>query len=142
MKQSNKIKTPLVFKFGLVLLCVMLISTSMMGDLYARYATTVTASDSVRVASFDVSADIAENADGNYVLTITNNSEVTVKYRVDSSSILADGISIKLDGNSQGDGKTLAIGASITHVVTISETYSAKHEDLEIDLIVYLEQVD
>lgn len=51
MRQSNT-KTPIVFRVALVLFCAMLISFSMMGGLYARYVTTISGSDSARVAKF------------------------------------------------------------------------------------------
>lgn len=56
MRQSNKFKTPIIFRIGVVLLCFMLISCSMMGGLYARYTNSVSAGDSARVAFFGVSA--------------------------------------------------------------------------------------
>ena len=51
MKQLNQ-KTPWVFRLGVALLCVMLMTTHFTGNLYARYSTTATGSDSARVAKF------------------------------------------------------------------------------------------
>lgn len=52
MRQSNR-KAPLIFRVGLMLLCAMLVTTNMMGGLYARYSTTATGSASARVAKID-----------------------------------------------------------------------------------------
>ena len=88
MKQSN-IKIPFVFNLGLVLMCLMLISFSMMGGLYARYSTTATGEATAQIAKFDVQVtgdttdvdvDVAEEKEGVYTFTITNNSDVTVEY--------------------------------------------------------------
>lgn len=49
MKQSN-IKTPLVFRIGVALLCAILITSHMMGGLYARYSAAATGTSSARVA--------------------------------------------------------------------------------------------
>lgn len=74
---------------ALVLLLLTIISIHLTSGLYARYTATGTASDSARVAKFDVKADVqpATDEDGNkmedrFVLTVTNNSEVAVKYNV------------------------------------------------------------
>ena len=53
MRKSNKVKIPFVFRLGLVLLCMMMFSTSMMGDLYARYSTTASGSATAQVAKID-----------------------------------------------------------------------------------------
>ena len=88
MKQSN-IKIPFVFNLGLVLMCLILISFSMMGGLYARYSTTATGEATAQIAKFDVQVtgdttgvdvDVAEEKEGVYTFTITNNSDVTVEY--------------------------------------------------------------
>lgn len=56
MKQSNR-KAPLVFRVGVALLCAMLITTNMMGGLYARYSTTVIGTASARVAKISYKID-------------------------------------------------------------------------------------
>lgn len=95
MKQLN-IKTPLVFRLSLVLLCTLLITTNMTSGLYARYTTTATGSDSARVARFE----FTDNSD-TYVQTlikeastmfpgetisvqakVVNNGEVTLCYTI------------------------------------------------------------
>lgn len=72
-----------------VLLFLTLLSIHLTSGLFARYTTTVTASDSARVAKFDVdvtadiediTVDCAQSDSGTFILTVTNNSEVTVRY--------------------------------------------------------------
>lgn len=53
MKQSNKMKTPLVFRLGVILLCAMLFSSYLMGGLYARFSSTIMGSASVQAAKID-----------------------------------------------------------------------------------------
>ena len=89
MKQSN-IKIPFVFNLGLVLMCLMLVTFSMVGGLYARYSTTATGEATAQIAKFDVQVtgdttgvdvEVAqETEEGVYTITITNNSDVTVEY--------------------------------------------------------------
>ena len=88
MRQSN-IKIPFLFNLGLVLMCLMLISFSMVGRLYARYSTTATGEATAQIAKFDVQVtgdptdvdvDVAQETEGVYTFTITNNSDVTVEY--------------------------------------------------------------
>lgn len=80
----------LMFLAG-VLFCLVLITTSMMGGLFARYTTTGTGSDSARVAGFHVDVTGPDGVDinyaidedtGTYQLEIANNSEVAVSYSV------------------------------------------------------------
>jgi hypothetical protein len=80
---------PAVFGIGLELLCLVLVSMSMTGGLYARYTASASGSDAARVAKFDV----GYNFDGagqvlpvsfvpgqEYECEITNSSEVAVTY--------------------------------------------------------------
>ena len=60
MKQSN-IKTPLVFRIGVALLCAMLITSHMMGGLYARYHSGVTGNAAGSVAKFSVSCSSSDD---------------------------------------------------------------------------------
>ena len=99
MKQLHK-KTPLVFRIAAILLCLVVASSCMMGGLFARYATTVSGSDSARAAKFSVSAVMVEGsldsreldlryADAeqsvSWSFTVESNSEVT---SVDTVSVV------------------------------------------------------
>ena len=98
MKKFNN-KAPIVFYVSMLLLCAVLISAYMTGDLYASYATYAFGGDSARVAKFDVeytakvgAVEIREIVDlgtispgGNaktIMVTVTNRSEVAVEVNV------------------------------------------------------------
>lgn len=53
MKKSN-IKSPLVFRVGVVLMCVMMLTCHMMSGLYARYTSSAQGSATATVAKLDV----------------------------------------------------------------------------------------
>lgn len=115
MKQLNK-KTPLVFRAGVVLLCLLTFSMHLTSGLYAKYTTVASGSDSARVAKFSFSDDLATQyktltarfAPGDAHTTeisIENNGEVALRYVVkienltnnlpiDSSIISSDDIAI------------------------------------------------
>lgn len=68
---------------ALILLMLTMISIHLTSGLYARYTATATASDSARVAKFDVEGTLTATAtNGEYTLTVDNKSEVAVKYKV------------------------------------------------------------
>lgn len=87
---KNKAKVNIPICLALILLCLTLISIHMTSGLYARYTASATATDSVKVAKFDVSGSLGKNVtvncqqgnSGTYVLTVTNNSEVTISYSI------------------------------------------------------------
>ena len=56
MRQQN-VKIPFVFRVGIVLLCTLLITSHMMGGLYARYSTSVTGTASATVAKISYKFD-------------------------------------------------------------------------------------
>ena len=129
MKQSN-IKIPFVFNLGLVLMCLMLISFSMMGGLYARYSTTATGEATAQIAKFDVqvtgdntavAVNVAEVTKGVYTFTITNNSDVTVEYGLTMADEQPAGIVANFD---QNEGKLLsgeAVAPKLTFTVDLDE---------------------
>lgn len=76
---------------ALLLMLLTLVTTHMTGGLFARYVATETASDSARVAKFQVqvestdgvlTVDCATDDQGVYTFTVTNQSEVTMGYSV------------------------------------------------------------
>lgn len=60
MRQQNSIKTPIVFRIALLLLCTMLFSFYLIGGLYARYTSSASGADSARVARFEFTDDLTE----------------------------------------------------------------------------------
>ena len=154
MKQVN-IRTPLVFRLGVVLLCAMLITFSMMSGLYARYSTTVTGEASAQVAKFDVqvsgddsgvSVAVSPTTDGLYTITIANESEVTVQYTLSVPSIA--GINAAFDISSG----TLKFGERVKRYLTftvadwdlITKNMSGNNDSISFDftVTVNIEQVD
>ena len=92
MKQSN-IKTPLVLRVGVALLCALLITSHMMGGLYARYYSGFTGNATANVAAFSVSCsssddnttktlEIGSKETVTYSFTVTNTSDVTIQYTI------------------------------------------------------------
>lgn len=130
MIQQN-MKTPLVFRIGVVLLCALLCSVHLMGGLYARYSTSVSGGDGARVAVFGVvcssndanttkSLEIGSSETVSYVFTVENTSEVTIQY-----TILLEGVpsGVTVSGNS--GTFTLGIGAKREHTLTFMATDAA-----------------
>lgn len=81
----------ILMRVAAVLVCLVLVSVHLMSGMYAKYSTTGSSSDEARVAKLDVdvegevnglSIDATTGADGNYVVTVKNNSEVTVRYDI------------------------------------------------------------
>lgn len=79
--------------FAGILFCLVLITTAMMGGLFARYTTSATGEDDSRVAAFAPGAQLSDavtvvcektdgefNTDGAYTVTVTSDSEVAVRY--------------------------------------------------------------
>ena len=99
--QSN-IKTPLVFRLGVALLCAMLVTSHLMGGLYAEYTTSATGSDSARVAKFSfgdgdwinnsqsTTLNISAMKPGDMVeleVEVENTGEVTIRYQADLTNL-------------------------------------------------------
>ncbi len=131
MRRSNKVKTPLVFRIGVALLCAMMLSCHMMRGLYARYFTTATGSDTASVAIFDVvcssndantskSLEIGSTDTVTYVFTVKNTSDVTIQYTIEIEN-LPQGVTVS--GNS--GNFSLGFGASREHTLTFQATDSA-----------------
>ena len=108
---NRKIEKPslgiIMIRIACALFCLVLISTSMMSGLYARYTARGEGTDNARVAKFivggelspkDVTVDIGEGeTEGLFVLVTQNTSEVAVKYDVVVEATLPAGVNIFLD---------------------------------------------
>ena len=104
-KSSLTLGERLIFLAG-IFFCLILITTALMGGLFARYTTTSIGGDNARVAAFkvnvagpkDVTVKYGVNGDtGAYTLTIDNDSEVAVSYSVKVQIPAIDfGIKVKL----------------------------------------------
>ena len=78
----NKKKLNIPMFAALMLLLLTMVTTHFTSGLYARYTSTGNSRSTAMVAKFDVEGTVTENTDGTYKLTVTNNSQVTVKYSV------------------------------------------------------------
>ena len=95
MKQANK-KFPTIFYIGLTLLYLVVISSYLMGGLYAKYQTSSSSKDAAQIADFHVDIvsdiniyseliDLGEMQPGDtkaFVFTVTNNSEIATAFHV------------------------------------------------------------
>ena len=89
---QNKGITPanIMLRLAGLLFCLVLITTSMMSGLYARYTAEGKGEDSARVAKWNVGAtgNLAApevkptDTDGKYSITVTSNSEVAAEYDI------------------------------------------------------------
>lgn len=126
MQSNRKNKRPsgnIMMRLAAVLFCLVMISTHLMGGLYARYVTKGTGSDSARVAKFDVegsgSGEIAlqaeSTAEGKYTINVTNNSEVDVSYDVDVvfNKDVVNWVNLQIDGKTAAE--TLEEGVTTFH---------------------------
>lgn len=101
MKKSNK-KTPVVFYVGILLLFLFMVSLNLTGGLYARYTTVYESGDGARVAVFkadfkledgelsdveEVDITFAFGDQTEYRLQVSNQSEVSVNYRVIAENV-------------------------------------------------------
>ena len=98
-----------MLKLAVILLCLVLITTHFTSGLYARYISRSSADTSARVALWKVGAKEGKPAltidcsssdlDDEYEITVTNNSEVAVKYGivVVFTEALKSGITLKMD---------------------------------------------
>jgi len=112
--------------------CLILITTAMMGGLLARYTTEGEGTDSTRVAKFDVSAGLEDDvvnvvyapkvddsgmeSQGVFVLKLTSDSEVAVRYDivVTLEEALPNGITAELyDANNQKRIPTESDGSQV-----------------------------
>lgn len=89
---KNKTKMNIPVRAAAVLLCLALVSTYFVSDLFARYTTSDQSSDSARVAKFSIESSeilsqfigvsLAPGGTDERTFTVENNSEVDVEYTV------------------------------------------------------------
>lgn len=92
MEKKRNISSLIMQTFA-VLLCLTLLSMWLLSNMYARYTTQASGEDSARVAIFDVTEtgtltqdindiSIAPGGAAEYEVTVTNKSEVAIKYSI------------------------------------------------------------
>lgn len=111
---ENRKPHMIVLRLAAVLLVLVMLSTSMVAGRYARYVTTATASDSARVAKYDISVaspspnslTMSQDASVEYNFTVTSNSEVSVEYDliITLPTALPSGVTVTLTGNGKNIG--------------------------------------
>lgn len=116
---NRKVNIPMCAAF--ILFVLTLISMHLTSGLFARYTATSTGSDGARVAKFEVLASGGDDVTmdctmgtnpGEYTITVTNNSEVAVKY---SATVVFDqvipgtALTVTMDDkySTSGDSKSL-----------------------------------
>lgn len=114
---------------ALVLLCLTMLTTHLTGGLYARYTTTATGSDGARVAKFDVQCTVTPvgGTSDQFTVTVTNASEVTVKYDLQVSpgtgmpamNVKFDTLTEGVTGNTFSNNWKLTPGAERDHTLTL-----------------------
>ena len=78
----SKTKLNIPMLAALILLLLTMVTTHYTSGLYARYSSTAYGEDTARVAAFDVSFDLTNNENDTYTITVSNDSEVSVKYSI------------------------------------------------------------
>ena len=101
-----------------VLLCMIMISVNLLSGIYARYSVTATASDSARVAKFDIQCnvkqgateitkllniDMTPGATKTYTLEVANASEVAVNYTI-TAQLLTNNLPLTMELNGAAEG--------------------------------------
>ncbi len=97
MGKERNVKMNILMCTVAVLLCATLFSMHLVGGLYAKYTTSVSSSDSARVAAFNITQEgtIFQTVEANVTpgttqsaeLTITNKSEVAMEYTLTVTNV-------------------------------------------------------
>lgn len=105
MGKERNVKVDILMCTVAVLLCATLFSMHLAGGLYARYTTSISSSDSARVAAFNIQqegtifknfeAKVAPRTTQSVDLTITNKSEVAMEYTLKVTNVTGNLPSLK-----------------------------------------------
>lgn len=159
-EKQNKIKTPAVFYVGVALLCALLVTSYMMGGLYARYTAGTKANATAPVAAFSFSVTYGENSSQSQTFTlpadsmkpgetvsipftVKNSGDVTVKYTAKIENLTSNlpltltGETGKLESNESSESAQIQIKWDASNN---DSTYAGKMDLLRITVTV--EQVD
>lgn len=155
MKRNGR--TPKIFYVGVALLCALLVTSHMMGGLYARYTSGAEGASSARVAKFafteswgmqtqSIPLSGAELIPGGKItvpVTVENNGEVTIRYTVKVENLTGNlPITVgDLANETIGIGETKNFNIEIEWPSDQSKTdYMGKMDILRVSVTV--EQVD
>lgn len=149
-----------------VWLAFLLLVTMSVGGSLARYSSSASGSSTARVAKFEM-ATTGENktiplkaeydtSNGTYNFTVTNHSEVLIRYSVLISGVPNDvEVTMQIQGETEAHnptynedgsrtftGRELAMGTEDTCVLTFYAPQSAPAKTAKVTVQVYTEQVD
>ncbi len=113
MGKERNVKVNILMCIVAVLLCATLFSMHLVGGLYAKYTTSISDSDSVRVAAFSITqegtifqtikADVKPGTTQSAELTIENNSEVAIEYTITVTNVTGNLAPLKFTLSADGD---------------------------------------
>ena len=140
-EKKQKVNIPMCAAF--ILFVLTLISMHLTSGLFARYTVTATGSDSARVAKFDVQGDAVlrdvildcrnGSSTGEYIITVTNNSEVAIRYSFTldfTEQLPGTAVLVKMgenQGSATNDNKTL----TFSNVGTLGPNAGPQQHTLE-----------
>lgn len=146
-----------------VWLAFLLVVTLTVGTSIARYSSSASGDAAARVAKFEMATAVADgqpgsiglqagkaDSEGTYSFTVTNNSEVLVKYNVIVKNVPANVCAVlngtTLTANGTHDlvfaAKELAIGGTDTCTLTFYALADANKATTNVTVQVHVEQVD
>lgn len=146
-----------------VWLAFLLVVTLAVGTSIARYSSSASGDAAARVAKFEMATAVADgqpgsiglqagkaDSEGTYSFTVTNNSEVLVKYNVIVKNVPANVCAVlngtTLTANGTHDlvfaAKELAIGGTDTCTLTFYALADANKATTNVTVQVHVEQVD
>lgn len=137
----------IVWRVAVIGACLLMLCIHLLGGLYAKYASNNSGGDSARVAKFDVEvtgdADVAistmELTDNVYAITILNNSEVDVEYKLNAviSSPHVSGVFDPACGYlNPGEDTTVNLTFSVTNWSGITQGMTGATDSIPIDFFV------
>jgi hypothetical protein len=113
MGKERIVKVNILMCILALLLCATLFSMHLVGGLYARYTTSITSSDGVRVAAFSITqegtifetikADVTPGTTQSAELVITNKSEVAMEYTLTVKNVTGNLTPLKFTLSADGD---------------------------------------
>ena len=149
-----------------VWLAFLLVVTLTVGSTLARYNTSVSGDTTARVAKFEMATAVADgqpgsiglqagkaDSEGTYSFTVTNNSEVLVKYRITAENVPANvkvtaqqGTNAQTITSTGGEmtfaAKELAMGAADDWTLTFQALDDAAAVSQQVTIKIHTEQVD
>lgn len=147
----------ILMRVAAVLVCLIFVTVHLMSGLFAKYTTSGNAPDSARVAKFDVnvsgeasnhvSISTLTATDNVYTFTVTNNSEVSVRYGC-SASVSSAGVQSVFAPDSgylvPGDTATVTLTFSVSDWDAVTESMTDDEPTVTFDFSVSIvvEQVD